>query len=164
MIPGIQLFSVINSYIMRYYLLGLFLICFLVSTAQTTTVVEQTIRGLEEKVVKAILQADTTLLNELWSPDFMVNTPRNDVAKNRAAVMRQQRAGLINYSVFEREVESILIEGDIVVTMGREVFVSRTDIPGAKAGERVRRRFTNIWKQTDGRWVQLARHASIVCK
>jgi hypothetical protein len=46
--------------------------------------------------------------------------------------------------------------------MGYEIFVSRADIPGDKAGEPVKRRFSNIWKKKKGKWVQIARHASII--
>ena len=93
----------------------------------------------------------------------MVNTPRNDVAENRDVVFQKQQAGLINYSSFERVVENIQIQKDFVVTMGYETFVSRTDIPGAKAGVPVKRRFTNVWMKQNDKWVQIARHASIIC-
>jgi hypothetical protein len=69
---------------------------------------------------------------------------------------------LINYSSFERIIEELRIEGNIVITMGYEIFVSRADIPGDKAGEPVKRGFSNIWKKKKGKWVQIARHASII--
>lgn len=131
--------------------------------AQNKLAIEGTIKSLEQNVVKGILEADTNLLKQVWAAEFMVNTPRNDIAKNREAVFEHQKMGLISYSSFERVVEDILVQEDIVITMGYEVFVSRKDIPGAKAGQPVKRRFTNIWKMDKGNWQQIARHASIIC-
>lgn len=133
------------------------------SQAQRDAVVETTIRELEQTVVKGILEADTHILKQVWAPEFVVNTPHNTIAKNREAVFQNQQRGLINYSSFERTIESILIQGNMVITMGHETFVSRNDIPGAKAGQPIKRRFTNIWMQKEGKWLQVARHASIIC-
>lgn len=47
--------------------------------------------------------------------------------------------------------------------MGYETFVSRNDIPGANAGQIIKRRFTNVWMKKKGSWLQIARHASIIC-
>ena len=133
-------------------------------TAQHDVSVETTIRNLEEIVVMGILSGDSNLLKEVWDENFLVNTPRNSIAANRKDVFETQSKGLIDYSRFERKIEHMMFEGDIVITMGSEIFVSRTDIPGAKAGEVVSRRFTNVWRKKDGKWVQIARHASIICK
>ena len=133
------------------------------SQAQNTGTIETEIRRLEQEVVNGILNADSILLKNVWDTGFMVNTPRNVIARNRAAVLEVQKLGMIDYSSFERIVEEIRIENNTVITMGYEIFVSRTDIPGARAGQAVKRRFTNIWMKKKGRWLQIARHASIIC-
>lgn len=135
----------------------------IVGSAQNNAGIEATIRNLEQKVIKGILDADTNVLKQLWAPEFMVNTPRNDVAENRDVVFQKQQAGLINYSSFDRVIEKIQIQKDFVVTMGYETFVSQTDILGAKAGVPVKRRFTNVWMKQNDKWLQIARHASIIC-
>ncbi|GAA4469132.1 hypothetical protein GCM10023189_55610 [Nibrella saemangeumensis] len=119
---------------------------------------------MEQTVVTAILNADTTTLKQVWVPEFLVNNPRNDISVNRAAVLQTQKAGLINYSTFDRVIEQMQVQGDVVITMGHETFVSRNDIPGAKAGQPYKRRFTNIWMKKKGKWQQIARHASIICQ
>jgi len=131
--------------------------------AQTTTTTKEVISSLEQKVVQAILNADTNSLKEVWAPEFLVNTPRNNLAKGRDAVFLNQRAGLINYSSFERIIEEVLVYENTVITMGYETFISKNDIPAAKAGQLVKRRFTNIWMKREGKWLQMARHASINC-
>ena len=148
---------------LRYYSFAVFLLFSICAQAQQDVSVETTIRNLEEITQKGILTGDSNLLKEVWDENFMVNTPRNTVAANRKEVLQIQSRGLIDYSRFEKKIEHILVEGDIVITMGSEIFVSRTDIPGAKAGEPVSRRFTNVWKKKNDKWVQVARHASIIC-
>ncbi|GAB4020934.1 hypothetical protein GCM10028808_64130 [Spirosoma migulaei] len=67
----------------------------LVSQAQSTADIEKTIQDLEQIGVKGILIADTSLLTQIWVPEFMVTTPRNTIAQNRAAVFKNQKQGLI---------------------------------------------------------------------
>ena len=148
---------------LKYIFLMLLGIYSLQGNCQNSDTVKSEILKLEDEVLQGILKADTILLNKLWTPEFMVNTPRNNIALNRAAVYEIQRKGLIDYERFERNIEQVLIQGDIIITMGNELFVSRTNIPGAKAGDVVKRRFTNIWKKTHEGWKQIARHASIIC-
>lgn len=131
--------------------------------AQHKDSIEAIIRNLEQQVVKGILEADSNLLQRLWAPEFLVNTPRNTIAKNRQAVFETQKAGLLNYTFFERTVEAVKVQDNMVITMGSEVFVAKNDIPGAKAGQPVKRRFTNIWTNQNGQWRQVARHASVIC-
>jgi hypothetical protein len=135
----------------------------LISYAQNKANIESTIKNLEQLGVKGILTSDTTILNQLWVPEFMVNTPRNTIAENRDAVFKIQQAGLINYSSFERVIEKMKIQKNVVITMGYETFVSKNDIPEAKAGQPIKRRFTNVWMNKNGKWLQIARHASIIC-
>src|SRR5688500_16680164 len=131
--------------------------------AQGDPAIEKTIRELEQLSVRGILEADTNILKQVWAPEYIVNTPRNNIAAGRDAVFRNQKAGLINYSSFERNIEKMETRNNIVVTMGNETFVSKKDIPEAKAGQAIKRRFTNVWMKIDGQWLQVARHASIIC-
>jgi hypothetical protein len=141
-----------------------FLIPTLLTNGQSAAKAELEIRKLEQTVVTAILNADTIMLKQVWAPEFLVNNPRNDISANRDAVLQTQKSGMINYSTFERVIEQIQFQKDIVITMGHETFVSRNDISGAKAGQAYKRRFTNIWMKKKSKWQQIARHASIICQ
>jgi hypothetical protein len=141
-----------------------FLIATLVTYGQSTEKAEVEIRKLEQKVVTSILNADTNTLKQLWAKEFLVNNPRNDISPNRDAVLKVQKSGMINYSSFERVIEQMRFQKHLVITMGHETFVSRNDIPGVKAGQMYKRRFTNIWMKKKGKWQQIARHASIICQ
>jgi len=141
-----------------------FLISTLVTNGQTTAKTEVEMRKLEQAVVMAILRADTSTLKQIWAPEFLVNNPRNNISGNRNIVLQTQKSGMIDYSTFERVIEQMQFQKDIVITMGYETFVSRNDIPGAKGGQIYKRRFTNIWMKKKGKWQQIARHASIICQ
>jgi hypothetical protein len=150
---------------MKYFLTAtIFLATLIKGTAQTVSKKEMQIRLLEQTVVTAILNADTNTLKNVWAPEFLVNNPRNKITGNRDSVLISQKAGMIDYSTFERIIERIQFQKNIVTTMGYEIFVSRRDIPEAKAGQTYKRRFTNIWMKKKGKWQQIARHASIICQ
>jgi hypothetical protein len=148
----------------KYIFLFAFTFAALVTNAQDNSKTDAEIRRLEKIVVTAILNADTNTLKQVWAAEFLVNNPRNDISGNRDSVLLTQKAGLINYSSFERNIERMQFQKNIVITMGSEIFVSRNDIPGAKAGQPYKRRFTNIWMKKNGKWQQIARHASIICQ
>ena len=148
----------------KLFFLMTFLVVTLSSNGQSTAKSEAEIRKLEQSVVKAILNSDTSKLKQVWAPEFLVNNPRNDISVSRSAVLQTQKSGMIDYSIFERVIEQIQLQKDIVITMGHETFVSKNDIPGAKAGQSYKRRFTNIWMKKKGNWQQIARHASIICQ
>lgn len=120
---------------------------------------ETTIRALEEEGRRAVLHQDFATLERIWSERFVVNTPGNVVAPNRAAVFDQFRRGLATYSSYEKEIECIVFDGDLIIVMGAETVVP---LNPPTAGQTVQRRYTNIWKIENGTWRLFARHANIV--
>ena len=146
----------------------LFLIAFSISTlsifAQDNSKTEAEIRELEQTGAKAILNGDTNTLKQLWAPEFLVNTPRNEITGTRDSILLIQKAGMIDYSTYEKVIERMQFQENIVITMGHETLVSRNNTPAAKAGQIYKRRFTNIWMKKNGKWQQIARHASIICQ
>ncbi|HMK03021.1 MAG TPA: nuclear transport factor 2 family protein [Ferruginibacter sp.] len=148
----------------RFIFIAAFTIAVFAAKAQDNSKTEADIRSLEQTVVNAILRADTISLKKLWAPEFMVNNPRNNISENLDAVLAVQKAGMIDYSIFERVIERMQFQKDMVITMGREKFASRSDMPGVKAGVEYKRRFTNIWMKKKGGWQQVGRHASIICQ
>ncbi|MGB3005693.1 MAG: nuclear transport factor 2 family protein [Chitinophagaceae bacterium] len=122
--------------------------------------IETEIKGLEQKVVQAILQKDSATLRKLWAPGFIVNAPTNRVVTGGQVEM--VIAGAISYSVYTKEIEKILINGDLVITMGNETVVPAIGKP--RAGQTIKRRYTNIWLKENGSWITIARHASEICQ
>jgi ketosteroid isomerase-like protein len=121
---------------------------------------ENTIRSLEEQERKAVLEEDVPALERLWSEQLIVNNPQNEISADRSVVLERVKGGLIRYSQFERRIESIRFDGDIAIVMGSETVVRKGGPPGAAGA--VKRRFTNIWRQSGATWRLIARHANVV--
>jgi len=122
---------------------------------------EVEIRDLEEKERKAILNHDTTTLKKMWAVDFTVNAPFNHITFSSRELIEMVNKGSIRFSSFVRSIEKIVVRKDLVVTMGSEEVVFTGDVP--KAGQTIKRRFTNIWMKKDGSWLLSLRHANNIC-
>jgi uncharacterized protein (TIGR02246 family) len=130
--------------------------------AKKNDALEQTIRKLEQQLVDAVLKSDVAALEKLWAEDFTVNNPQNQISRGRKEVLDRVRAGLLKYSSFTQEIEEVKIFGDTVVVMGLEVVTPVGNHP--KAGQTLRRRFTNIWMKRNGQWLLSVRHANVICQ
>ena len=125
--------------------------------AGTRDAIEQEIRRLDAQEADAVLRGDFALIDELWADDFIVNNPSNKVGLGRAGPVRK---GVVAYSSFERVPEVVSLRGDVVFVMGHEVVVPKA--PADKAGQTLRRRYTNVWIRTDRGWKLAARHANVI--
>jgi ketosteroid isomerase-like protein len=122
---------------------------------------EAEIRKLEEQERQAVLKKDTATLRKLWDRHFIVNAPNNKVVLSGEDAVARPVITQMAYSSFTREIEQILVRGDVVFCMGNEVVMPASDNP--KAGEEIKRRYTNIWMKQNGTWTLVARHASMIC-
>lgn len=127
--------------------------------AQEKTV-ESEIRTLEQLEVKAIMDRDSVTLLKLWDKDYVVNAPDNKInfaGRNTLdrPVLRRSRVS------FTREVEEVIVRGDVVFAMGNETVVPAEKDTGVQ--QLVKRRYTNIWMRRDNNWKLVARHANIIC-
>jgi ketosteroid isomerase-like protein len=125
---------------------------------------EEAVRVLDDQERVAALRRDMPALERLWSEDFVVNAPNNQVVVGREAVLDTfVRAGVINFSSFERQIEFMRVDGPYIVLMGLETVVPVSSSPGAGlvAGQAITRRFTNIWKNEGGAWRLAIRHANV---
>ena len=148
----------------KYIFLLAFTISIFPANAQNNSKTEAEIRRLEQVGATAILNGDTNMLKQIWAPEFLVNTPRNEITGTRDSILLIQKAGMIDYSTYEKVIERMQFQKDIVITMGHETLVSKNDTPAAKAGQVYKRRFTNIWMKKNGEWQLIARHASVICQ
>jgi len=117
------------------------------------------IRKLEIAEREAILKSDTAQLSKLMSQKIIVQNPENAIV-GFGQIMDRIRKGKINYSMFERRIDSISFINGIAVVMGQETLVPQGDT--RNAGKTVTRRFTNIWTKENGDWKLTARQATIV--
>lgn len=122
---------------------------------------EQEIRKLDLAHADAILRRDVEALKKLIAEDAVTNHPTNKVVREREGIFELIRNGTINYSSFVRVPETFLFYKDMVVVMGNETLMLAGD--AGKAGQTVRRRYTNVWMKQKGKWLLTIRHAHIVC-
>jgi ketosteroid isomerase-like protein len=121
---------------------------------------EDTIRALEDQERLAVLNRDLDALKRLWSEQLLVNTPSNRVSPNRDVPLGLIQTGVIHYTLFERTIEALRIDGDTAFVMGAETIKPTDKAP--QAGQTVRRRFTHVWKRVGGTWRLAARHANVL--
>jgi uncharacterized protein DUF4440 len=133
----------------------------LTARGQARSSVEAQIRTLDRAEAEGLLHRDSTALRRIWAPDFTVNNPRNSITRGSDEVVALIRNGTIDYSSFEREIETILLHGNTVIVMGSETIKPVNRAPFA--GQTVRRRFTHFWMLRNGQWRLTARHANVVC-
>ena len=128
---------------------------------------ETDVRALDNQERIAALERDVPALERLWSEEFVVNAPNNQVVVGRRAVLETfVGAGVINFSKFERQIEFIRADGPYVIIMGLETVTAVSDAPnaGLTAGHTITRRFTNIWKDEGGTWRLFVRHANVILR
>jgi ketosteroid isomerase-like protein len=126
---------------------------------------EELVRSLDDQERAAALKRDVAALEGLWSDQFIVNAPNNQVVVGKRAVLDTfVHSGVIDFSSFERHIEFIAVVGDFAIIMGLETLLANSDAPtaGLVAGHAVRRRFTNIWRNERGNWRLFARHANVI--
>ena len=133
--------------------------------AQARSPEEQAVLALDDQERLAALKRDVPALERLWSDQFVVNAPNNQVVVGKRAVLDTfVGTGVINFSSFERQIEFVRHDGDLVFIMGLETVRPLTDAPaaGLVAGQAIQRRFTNIWKREGNTWRLFARHANVI--
>ena len=146
-------------------MLGTSILSGAIAMAQGHDADEAQVRALDDQERIAALRRDTVTLERLWSAEFAVNAPNNQVVVGRRAVLDAfVRAGVINFSTFERKIEFVRADGRYVTIMGLETVVPLADAPsaGLTAGRAVQRRFTNIWRKEGRAWRLYLRHANVI--
>ena len=122
---------------------------------------ETEIKKLEETEREAMLKQDTARLQKIWDQDLFVNTPFNRITSSSKELLDLVNAGVISFSSFTRDIEKIFIKGNVAISMGTETVIPIGNNP--KAGQTIKRRYTNIWMKQNGTWRLTARHANEIC-
>jgi ketosteroid isomerase-like protein len=128
----------------------------------TNTSAEAEVRNFEEAERRALLKKDINVLKQLWSKDLIVNGSDNRVVLAGEGIINGAGIAVLSYASFTREIEEILVKGDVVFSMGNEIVVPDADNP--KEQKEIKRKYTNIWMKEDGAWKLVARHSSVICK
>jgi len=116
---------------------------------------QREVEAVENAARLAFLAQDTERLGQLWAEDLVVNSPIQRVL-DREQVLDLLARGVIRHASHEVTIETLRRHGDVVVVMGHDVV---TEAEGAPP---VRRRFTDVWRETASGWRMIARHANAV--
>jgi ketosteroid isomerase-like protein len=112
-----------------------------------------------ERMDQAILARDAKSFSAVFAEDAVVNNPFNRIAR-KVDAERNLATGLIDYTSLERSIEYAATRGEHdVILMGEEIL---TPVRKAKfAGEKIRRRTTEVWTNESGKWKLAIRQATI---
>lgn len=131
----------------------------LAQSLPTNEAIEKQIRQLEQGQVDYALRNAYEAMEKQWAPDYVVNNPFNQIVQAKQGPMRK---GELTYSTFTRDIEKVIIHGSTVIVMGAETVIPTGST--ANAGKTIKRRFTNVWMNTTGNWLLVARHANVICQ
>lgn len=146
---------------MKHLLLLLLInLCMVKSAFTQSKAIEQEIKRLEKTATDAIVSHDTLTLFNILAKDNMVNSPNHQIA-NYKRTKNFIRARLIDYSLFEINLEKIQVYDQVVITMGIELL--KPIGKALQAGQTVKRRYTHVWMRRQGAWKLVARHYSQAC-
>jgi hypothetical protein len=133
------------------------------ASAQEPRQDEAGLRAADAAQLAAARTRDADALERMMHSAFTVNAPEGEVWPREKVLTLWRNRG-IGHDHFERTVESITLVKDIGIVAGREIVQPSPDsLAGQRrhdGGQRVTRRFTNVWLWDSGRWWFLARHAN----
>ena len=140
-------------------LLSIFMIATPTMANAAVVSADTSLRTANDQEVAAFLHTDATALAQLWSADFLVTNPLNQVA-TKDQVLGMVKAGMLSFKSYERRIEYIRHYGSMAVVIGSETVEWTGRMPLAGAPRSLR--FTALWKLSGGRWKELIRHANVV--
>jgi len=116
--------------------------------------------ALRQQETAAMLAGTAGAAAENYSSTFVANTPDRGVITGKEMV-EFLKSRTVSYDAIEQTIEYAGAHGDdIVVIMGVEMVVPGAGMPNA--GQRVQRRFTDIFRKENEIWRHDLRHANVV--
>ena len=140
---------------------GIVLAALMAATAAVaqTPPAEDAVRRANDREVAAFIASDTTTLAALWSDEFIVTNPLNRLlAKPRVLAMTASH--FVAMSALTRSIDYIRVYGPMTIVAGSEVVTWAGTFP--LAGQTSMLRFTAVWRNENGTWREIVRHANIV--
>jgi len=120
--------------------------------------IEKDIAAIEHQEAEALVRGDTAALERIWAPDLVITASSNSI-RSGAEALGYLKSGQMKLTKLDRRVERIAVHGAVAVAMGEETFVPAA---GAGAGKTLRRRYTDVYVEEDGRWRLIARQATLI--
>jgi len=124
---------------------------------------ERTLRAADAEQMRIIVQGDAKAQQSFMHPNYIINGPSNEVL-HKSVVVGMLAHGKMGSDRFERVIEGLAITGNVGIVMGREVVhpLSSSQLGMLHGNKVLNRRFTNVYLFQGGKWLFLARQATIV--
>lgn len=124
---------------------------------------EATLRAADAEQMRIIVEGDANAQQEFMHPNYIINGPSNKILR-KPILVEMLAHGKMASDRFERVIEGIAITGNVGVVMGREIVhpVLTSQLGSLHGDKLLNRRFTNVFLFVDGKWLFLARQATIV--
>ena len=119
--------------------------------------IEQAVQQQDQERIRAQIAADTIALRRIYADDFLGIGPTG-VVRNTAEVIADFTSHALTYQSITTAEVRVRVYGNTAVETGRSTMV------GQDRGKAVPRenRFTRVWVMTDGRWLLVANHYSLM--
>jgi uncharacterized protein (TIGR02246 family) len=127
-------------------------------TSQTVGA-EDAVRQVNAEEIQAFVHNDPEAMARLWADEFIVVNPLNKLV-NKSQVLAMVQSGLLAATAYGRQIDYVRVDGDFAIVAAIETVTWGGKMPNA--GKTQQLRITGVWKNQQGRWQEIARHASIV--
>ncbi len=127
------------------------------------TPTRDSVLAVDEQQRAMVAASDVAGLERLAHPNLRINAPGGRVL-TREQFLANMRSGEIAAESFDRTAEDVSISGNVAVVMGKETFtpVATSELGRIYGDKALQRRYTNMYLWQGGRWLWLARQASVV--
>lgn len=124
---------------------------------------EESLRAADAEQMRIIVAEDAAAQQAFMHPNYMLNGPAN-VVKRKPELVAMLANGEIASETFERKVEGVALTENVGIVMGSEIVTPApsSNLGRLHPGKVLQRRYTNVFIWQNGKWLFLARQASIV--
>jgi ketosteroid isomerase-like protein len=120
---------------------------------------EQALRRIENELLDAFVRSDTDALDRIWAEEFSFTAPNGTVV-SKENYLSLMKTGSLKYEVVKLEDLKVRVYGDTAVAAGR------ITVKG-KVGTHIidgQDRYLTVYVKRQGRWQQVATHASRIAQ
>lgn len=124
---------------------------------------EASLRAADAEELQNVLTGDANAMRSLMHPNYMVNSPVNQVVRKDQLIKLLSEGKIASESI-ERAIEATAITGNVGIVMGRETVIPKpnSELGLAHGVKALERRFTNVFVFDQGNWRLLARQSTVI--
>jgi Domain of unknown function (DUF4440) len=124
---------------------------------------EASLLAADAEELQNVLTGDANAMRSLMHPNYMVNSPVNQVVRKDQLIKLLSEGKIASESI-ERTIEATAITGNVGIVMGRETVVPKptSELGLAHGVKALERRFTNVFVFDQGNWRLLARQSTVI--